>query len=105
MMLLSKCPACNSKKSNFMKEQQARGLPSKLTKKVPILKDLHIINTLFWNYEMNETINKLLLAEDKFTEGKYMLEMHLKHPSFVYSACEPSIKTLKIKIYIYIYIF
>ena len=53
---------------------------------------------------MNETINKLLLAEDKFTEGKYMLEMHLKHPSFVYSACEPSIKTLKIKIYIYIYI-
>ena len=52
---------------------------------------------------MNETINKLLLAEDKFTEGKYMLEMHLKHPSFVYSACEPSIKTLKIKIYIYIY--
>ena len=54
---------------------------------------------------MNETINKLLLAEDKFTEGKYMLEMHLKHPSFVYSACEPSIKTLKIKIYIYIYIY
>ena len=30
-----------------MKEQQARGLPSKLTKKVLILKDLHIINTLF----------------------------------------------------------
>ena len=54
---------------------------------------------------MNETINKLLLAEDKFTEGKYMLEMHLKHPSFVYSACEPSIKTLKINKYIYIYIY
>ena len=51
---------------------------------------------------MNETINKLLLAEDKFTEGKCMLEMHLKHHSFVYSACEPSIKTLKINIYIYI---
>ena len=53
---------------------------------------------------MNETINKLLLAEDKFTEGKYMLEMHLKHPSFVYSACEPSIKNKNIYIYIYIYI-
>ena len=104
-MFLSKCAVCNSKKSNFMKEQQARGLSSKLTKKVPILKDLHIINTLFGNYKINETINKLLLPEDKFTEDKYMLEMHLKHPNFVYSACEPSIKTLKIYIYIYIYNF
>ena len=32
---------------------------------------------------MNKTINKLLLAEDKF-----MPEMHLKEPGFTYSACE-----------------
>ena len=31
---------------------------------------------------MNETVNKVLLAGDKF-----MLEMHLKQPGFNYSAC------------------
>ena len=31
---------------------------------------------------MNEIVNKLLLAGDKF-----MLEMHLKQPGFTYSAC------------------
>ena len=33
---------------------------------------------------MNEIINKLLLVGDKF-----MPEMHLRQPTFVYSACEP----------------
>ena len=33
---------------------------------------------------MNETVNKFLLAGDKF-----MLEMHLKQPGFTYSACGP----------------
>ena len=33
---------------------------------------------------MNETVNKFLLAGDK-----YMLEMHLKLPRFTYSACRP----------------
>ena len=31
---------------------------------------------------MNETVNKFLLAGDKF-----MLEIHLKQPGFNYSAC------------------
>ena len=31
---------------------------------------------------MNEIVNKFLLVEDKF-----MSEMHLKQPSFTYSAC------------------
>ena len=31
---------------------------------------------------MNEIVNKVLLAEDK-----YMPEMHLKQPRFTYSAC------------------
>ena len=33
---------------------------------------------------MNEIVNKLLLADDKF-----MPEMHLKQPGFIYSACGP----------------
>ena len=33
---------------------------------------------------MDEIVNKLLLAGDKFVP-----EMHLKQPGFTYSACEP----------------
>ena len=36
---------------------------------------------------MNEIVNKLLLAGDKF-----MPEMHLKQPGFTYSACRPFTK-------------
>ena len=36
---------------------------------------------------MNERVNKLLLAGDKF-----MPEMHLKQPGFTYSACGPFTK-------------
>ena len=36
---------------------------------------------------MNDIINKLLLAGDKFTP-----EMHLRQPQFTYSACEPFTK-------------
>ena len=39
---------CNSKKSKFLKEQEARGLLSKLTGvKIPVLNDLPLINILF----------------------------------------------------------
>ena len=37
--------------------------------------------------KMNERVNKLLLAGDKF-----MPEMHLKQPGFTYSACGPFTK-------------
>ena len=48
IMLLYIGAVCNSKKSNLIKEQQTGGLLSSLTGiKVPILSDLHIINTLF----------------------------------------------------------
>ena len=33
-------------------------------------------------YKMNEIVNKFLSEGDKF-----MAEMHLRHPQFVYSAC------------------
>ena len=36
---------------------------------------------------MNEIVNKLLLAGDKF-----MLEIHLRHPGFIYSVCGPFTK-------------
>ena len=39
---------------------------------------------------MNEIVNKLLLAGDKFVP-----EMHLKQPRFTYSACEPFTKKKK----------
>ena len=39
---------------------------------------------------MNEIVNKLLLAGDKF-----MPEMHLKPPGFTYSACGPFTKNKK----------
>ena len=37
---------------------------------------------------MNNLINKFLLAGDK-VYIKFMPEMHLRQPQFVYSACEP----------------
>ena len=78
----------NSKKSTFIKEQEAKELLSNLTgMKVPILSDLPILDTLFQNYKMNVIVNKLLLAGDTF-----MPEMHLKQPRFTYSACSPFTK-------------
>ena len=38
-------------------------------------------------YKMNEIVNKFLLAGNKF-----MPEMHLKQPRFIYSACAPFTK-------------
>ena len=88
MMLLSKCAVCISKKSKFIKEQEAKGLLSKLTRmKVLIFSDLPIANNLFLKYKMNEIVNKRLLAWDKF-----MPEMNLKQPVFAYSACGPFTK-------------
>ena len=42
MMILSKCTICGSKKSKFIKEQQAKGLLSNWTplNKIPLLRDI-----------------------------------------------------------------
>ena len=45
LMILSKCAICNSKKSKFINEQEAKGLLSKLgittpLSKVPLLEDI-----------------------------------------------------------------
>ena len=62
-MILSKCAVCGSKKSRFIKNQQAKGILSNLSirtqlSKVPILGDI-----LFWiSMKMNEIVNNFLLA-------------------------------------------
>ena len=44
-----------------------------------------LIDKIMCTYKnMNNIINKFLLAGDKF-----MPEMHLRQPRFVYSACDP----------------
>ena len=45
-MLLSKCIVCGSKKSRFMKEQEAKGLLSSLDLKTPLNK-VPLLDILF----------------------------------------------------------
>ena len=45
IMFLLKCSVCNSKKLKFLKEQEARGLLSNLTRvKIPVLSELPLLN-------------------------------------------------------------
>ena len=84
-MILSKCAICGSKKSRFIKNQEAKGLLSKLGIKTPLRKVPILGDILFWmRIKMNEIVNKFLLAGYKF-----MPEMHLKQSGFTYSAGGP----------------
>ena len=47
MMILSKCAICGSKKSRFIKNQEAKGLLSKLGIKTPLSKVPILGNILF----------------------------------------------------------
>ena len=48
IVLSSICAVCNSKKSKFIKKQEAKGLLSNLLgAKIPILGDIPLVNTLF----------------------------------------------------------
>ena len=90
-MFLSKCAVWDSKKLKFIKEQEASELLGSLGIETP-LREIPLVGPLLFQrdkqvntrYKMNEIINKLLLAEDKF-----MLKMHLRQPGFIYSACGP----------------
>ena len=63
IMLLSKCAVSDSKKSKFIKEQEARGLLSKLTgMKIPLLSDLPIGNILFQKYKMNANSKQAFIS-------------------------------------------
>ena len=51
IMLLSKCAVCNSKKSKFLKEQEAKGILSSLTGiKFPMFSDIPVLNALFQKF-------------------------------------------------------
>ena len=84
MMILSKCAICGSRKSKFIKKQDAKELLSKLGIKTPLSNAPVLGDILFYLsiIIMNEIGNKFLLAGDKF-----MPEMHLRQPGFTYSAC------------------
>ena len=71
-MMLSRCSICNNKKSKFT--SQGSGLFDSLGLNTP----QNRMKDALWN----NIINKFLLAGDKF-----MPEMHLRQPQFVYSAC------------------
>ena len=62
----------DSKKSRFMKNQEANRLLSNLGLKTPLSKIPLLGNILFQRYKMNEIVNKFILAGDKI-----MPEMHL----------------------------
>ena len=82
----SKCSICGTKKSRFVKEEEAKGLLSNLRIKTPLSKIPLLIFCSECNsiemYKMNEIVNKFLLVGDKF-----MPEIHLKQLGFTYSAC------------------
>ena len=88
-MILSNCAICGSKKSRFIKHQEAKGLLSKLGIKTP-LSIIPILGDILFSMrpiKMKEIVNKLLSSSDKF-----MPEMHLKQLRFTYSACRPCTK-------------
>ena len=71
--MLSKCAVCDSRKSNFIKEQKGSGSLSSLRKKTPLnkiplvvpLSCFESIKQVNTRYKMNEIVNKFLLARDK----------------------------------------
>ena len=61
IMLSSKCTVCNSKKSKFLKEQEAKELLGNfLGAKILVLGDIPLVNTLFLKYKMNARVNTFL---------------------------------------------
>ena len=73
---------CGSKKSKFIKKQEAKGLLGNLGIETPLNKIPIFGRCLVLNYKMNDIINKFFLVGDKC-----MTEMHLRQPGFTYSAC------------------
>ena len=76
-MILSKCAIRGSKKSRFIKNQEAKGFLSKLGIRTPLSKVPMLGDILFWMQfhwmwiKISEIVNKFLLAGDRF-----MPEMH-----------------------------
>ena len=52
-MVLSKCAICDSKKSRFIKDQEAKGLLSNLGDRTPLSKAPILGDIFFWMYMLN----------------------------------------------------
>ena len=78
---------CGSKKSRFIKKQEAIGLLSSLAIKTSSSQITLVGLFNFKGITRNEKVNKMLLARNTFIP-----EMHLRQPGFTYSACGPFIK-------------
>ena len=92
-MILSKCAICVSKKSRFIKKQEASGILSNPSLKTPLNKIPLLGGIFFWtqfHWMQLQLWMKFLLAGYKF-----MPEMDLKQPGFTYSACGPFTKSKK----------
>ena len=64
-MLLAKFAVCDSENVRFIKEQESSGLLKSLGIKILFIKILLVGPLLFYGNEMNEMVNKLLLAGGK----------------------------------------
>ena len=64
-MILSKCEICGSKKSRFIKKQEASGTLSNLGFKTSLNKIPYWVISCFRIIKMNKIVNKFLLAGDK----------------------------------------
>ena len=96
-IILLDCAICGSKKSRFIKNQEAKGLLSNLGVRTPLSKVPILGDILFWMQihlrcmpnciKINKIVHKFLLAGNKF-----MPEMHLKQSGFTYIAFGPFTK-------------
>ena len=88
IMFLSKCEVCDSKKLTFIKEGEAAGLLTSLTK-------INLFGPLFFNSfpEVNTRHKMSKVAIKLFLAGDFMPEMDLRQPEFTYSACGPFVKS------------
>ena len=83
-MIISRCSICSNKKSTFISQG------SRLLDSLGLNTPQNRMKNALWSSldnkitNMNNIINKFLLAGDKF-----MPEMHLRQSQFVYSACGP----------------
>ena len=84
-MILSKCTVCDSKKSNFMKQQEANGLLSSsgITTRLSKISLLGLV--LFQRYQqanrryrVNKTIKKFLLGGDNNLDLHIVLVDHFQ---------------------------
>ena len=86
----TKCADCGTKKSRFVKEQEAKGLLSRLGLKTRLSEIPLFVDIFFRVYKTNKIVNIFLLVDDNF-----MPELHSKQPGFTYSACGPFTKNKK----------